>query len=434
MSGFKRVRKNVIAACLIVILAVSILAVYMSYSSGNRSKADSNAYVGVAFGGNTTEEAKLLIDRVKSYTNLFVLDSGRNAISRNQSSVEEICNYAVSNGLSVIINLGINDVLEVNETTWFWQQPLNSTKQRWTDMWGDKFLGIYYNDEPAGIQLDGNWSKWFSYWGQRLSQISNNINSTYHPLSDDLSQIYLKMWDVMNNGTKPQDYDLEAKFFVQDALKIDPGLGALKAAGITAYTSDYGLYWWDYLGGYNVMFTELGWNSSVAEQIALVKGAARLQNKEWGAIVTWKYDSAPYLDSGDQIYNQMLSAYQAGAKYIVIFDYPYVSGNNYGVMTDEQFIALQRFWNDIAQKKFVDQSAPEAALVLPKNYGWGMRNPNDTIWGFWATDDKSQQIGLAVSTLLAQYGVSLDIVYDDPAYPVTNGHYQNVYYWNSTDI
>jgi hypothetical protein len=230
MSSLKRVRKYLIPTLLIVILAVSILAIYVSYSSGNQPKANPNAYVGVAFCGNTTAEAKLLIDKVKSYTNLFVLDSGRNPISRNQSSVEEICDYAVSNGLSVIINLGINDVLEINETTWFWQQPLNSTKQRWTDMWGDKFLGIYYNDEPGGIQLDGNWSKWFSYWGQRLNQINNNVNSTYHPLSDDLYQIYLKMWDVMNNGTKPQDYNLEAKFFVQDALKIDPGLGALNAA------------------------------------------------------------------------------------------------------------------------------------------------------------------------------------------------------------
>jgi len=111
MSSLKRVRKYLIPTLLIVILAVSILAIYVSYSSGNQPKANPNAYVGVAFCGNTTAEAKLLIDKVKSYTNLFVLDSGRNPISRNQSSVEEICDYAVSNGLSVIINLGINDVL-----------------------------------------------------------------------------------------------------------------------------------------------------------------------------------------------------------------------------------------------------------------------------------------------------------------------------------
>lgn len=427
MSRVKRVRKYLIPTLLIVILAVSVLAVYMSYSSGNQVKANSNAYVGVAFGGNTTAEAKALIDRVKGYTNLFILDSGRNPISRNQSSVEEICDYAVSGGLSVIVNMGIDVVDNKSDSTWFWQVPINDTKQRWTERWGDKFLGIYYNDELGGAQLDGDWGNWF----RRIN--GENLKDIGWKTTDYLYQVYLKMLDAMVNGTKPQNYDVEANFFVQGVLKVDPGLVALNDAGITAYTSDYGLYWWDYLGGYNVLFTELGWNCSVAEQIALVKGAARLQDKEWGAIITWKYDDAPYLDSGDQIYNQMLTSYQTGAKYIVVFNYPY-EGNSYGAMTDEQFIALQRFWNDITKKQFTDLSAPEAALVLPKNFGWGMRNPNDTIWGFWITDDRTQQVAIATSKLLAQYGATLDIVYDDPAYPVANASYQYVYYWNSTDI
>jgi hypothetical protein len=384
--------------------------------------------VGVAFCGNTTEEAKLLIDKVKTYTNLFILDSGRNPISRNQSSVEEICDYAVSGGLSVIVNMGIDVVDNKSDSTWFWQVPINDTKQRWTERWGDKFLGIYYNDELGGTQLDGDWGNWF----RRIN--GENLKDIGWITTDYLYQVYLKMLDAMVNGTKPQNYDVEANFFVQGVLKVDPGLVALNDAGITAYTSDYGLYWWDYLGGYNTVFTELGWNCSVAEQIALVKGAARLQDKEWGAIITWKYDDAPYLDSGDQIYNQMLTSYQAGAKYIVVFNYPYVDGNNYGVMTDEQFIALQRFWHDITTKSFADLSAPQAALVLPKNFGWGLRNPNDTIWGFWITDDRTQQVAIATSKLLAQYGPSLDIVFDDTAYPVANAGYQNVYYWNSTDI
>jgi len=427
MSRVKRVRKYLISTLLIVILAVSVLAVYMSYSSGNQVKANSNAYVGVAFGGNTTAEAKALIDRVKGYTNLFILDSGRNPISRNQSSVEEICDYAVSGGLSVIVNMGIDVVDNKSDSTWFWQVPINDTKQRWTERWGDKFLGLYYNDELGGAQLDGDWGNWF----RRIN--GENLKDIGWKTTDYLYQVYLKMLDAMVNGTKPQNYDVEANFFVQGVLKMDPGLVALNDAGITAYTSDYGLYWWDYLGGYNTVFTELGWNCSVAEQIALVKGAARLQDKEWGAIITWKYDDAPYLDSGDQIYNQMLTSYQAGAKYIVVFNYPY-NGTDYGAMTDEQFIAIERFWNDITKKQFTDLSAPTAALVLPKNFGWGMRNPNDTIWGFWITDDRTQQVAIATSTLLSQYGPSLDIVFDDPAYPVTNVSYQHVYYWNQTDI
>ena len=70
-------------------------------------------------------------------------------------------------------------------------------------------------------------------------------------------------------------------------------------------------------------------------------------------------------------------------------------------------------------------------LVLPQNYGWGMRDPNDSIWGLWEPDDKSQQIWQLSCSLLEQYGYGLDIVYDDPDIPV-EGKYPKIYYWNHT--
>ena len=427
MSSSKRIRKYLVPALLIILLSVSTFAVYRTYTNGNRSEANPNSYVGVAFGGNTTQEATTLIDRVKGYTNLFILDSGRNAISENQTAIEQICDYAVSKGLSVIVNVGVMDY-NMSNNNWFWQQKsFDAIRQRWTEMWGNKFLGIYYNDELGGVQIDANWTQFFLTFGQSLNVIKQ-------PATDDLYQIYLKWLNATYNGTMPQNYDLEANFFVKDVVAGDPGLIDLKSAGITTYMSDYGLYWYDYAGGYDVLFAELGSNCSVAEQIAQIKGAARLQNKAWGAIITWTYTLEPYLDSGDQIYNQMLSSYQAGAKYIVIFDYPYNESSLYGVMGNDQFLALQRFWNDIHDTNYLDLSGPNAVLVLPKNYGWGMRNPNDTIWGFWPADDKSQQIGTAISTLLTEYGVTLDIVYDDPAYPISNFGYQHIYYWNQTSI
>ena len=426
MSSFKQFRTYLVPSLLIIILAVSILAVYSSHLSESQAKGNPNAYVGVAFGGNTTEEAKVLIDKVEGYTNLFILDVGRNPISANQSSVEEICDYAVSQGLSVIINMGVKDITDRSDWNWFWQQhSLDGIKQRWTQMWGNKFLGIYYNDEVGGVQIDANWAKVFSNVGDRLDLID-------HPAAKDMHQVYLEMLDAMANGTQPQGYDLEANFFVNDVLKGDPGLQNLTAADIPIFTSDYGLYWWDYLGGYNTLFTELGWNASVSEQIALVKGAARLQDKDWGAMITWKFDQAPYLDSGDQIYNQMMTSYEAGAKYIVVFNYPYDGSSDYGTLTDQQFIALERFWNDITHRQLLDLSSPVAALVLPKNFGWGMRNPNDTIWGFWLSDNRTQPIAIEISELLSFYGPALDIVFDDPAYPVSNVPYQHVYYWNQT--
>src|SRR4030042_612815 len=131
MSSSNRVRKFLIPTFLIVILAVSIFTVYLSSSNGNQIKAEPNAYVGVAFCGNTTDQAKQLIDKVKSYTNLFILDSGRNPISADQSKVEEVCDYAVAYGLYVIINLGIKN--EYDSSNWFWNQPsLDRIKQQWT--------------------------------------------------------------------------------------------------------------------------------------------------------------------------------------------------------------------------------------------------------------------------------------------------------------
>ena len=112
---------------------------------------------------------------------------------------------------------------------------------------------------------------------------------------------------------------MEANFFLNQVLTWYPGLAELNKNNVTSFTSDYGLYWWDYLGGYDVMLTELGWNASVAQQIAQVKGAARLQDKEWGAMITWKYNDVPFLDGAKEIYDQMLASYQAGAKYIMIF-------------------------------------------------------------------------------------------------------------------
>ena len=63
-----------------------------------------------------------------------------------------------------------------------------------------------------------------------------------------------------------------------------------------------------------------------------------------------------------------------------------------------------------------------------------MRNPNDTIWGFWLTDDKTLQIATITGALLSKYGASLDIVYADPQYPVADIGYKHVYYWNQTGI
>ena len=439
LRDFKRVLKYIIPSFLVLLLVTSASTAFVMYAVNNDDKSAPDLNIGVAFSGNTTAEARLLIERVKTYTNLFILNSAGNPISRNQTMIEEIGDYAVSSGLKIIINVGFNSTgSRFRNRNWFWNlTSLDDIKQRWTERWGNKFLGMYYNDEPGGIQLDGDWTTYFT-WLSALNQnppdSTTTVPSVYVDAIHELYEIYGKIQEA--NGSAPADYDAEADFFVKNVIRDDPGFSSLKKAGFSTFTSDYGLYWFDYLGGYDVLFAQIGWNASLAQQVALVKGAARMQDKDWGIIITWKYGSAPYLDTGDQIYNQMMTSYQAGADYVVLFNYPILEGNNYGLMTEEHFIALERFWNDATKMKKVNTlnvaSVAEAALVLPRNYGWGMRRPDDVIWGFWGPDEKTIPIATLMSKLLAKYGTKMDIIYEDTAYPVAKGGYQKIYYWNST--
>jgi hypothetical protein len=415
---------HILAIVLTVILLTASATLLVSYTQSLTSQK-SIVYVGVAFGGDTVDQAKLLIDRTKNYTNLFILDSGINPISKNQTAVQEICNYATNAGLNIIVNLG-----SYNRENWAWQiQFYNASKETY----GTKFLGAYYDDEPGGIPLDWNWTKQFAE-----NKLVFGSNGTASPLS--LTSIYNKIQLANETGTTPQNYTIEAQWFNQ-LLERNRGHNDLKRDNITSFTSDYALYWFDFIGGYDTLFTQLGWNQtdsmpayrSINQQtaLALLRGAATMQDKDWGAIITWKYTKPPYLDNGTNVYNQMLKAYNSGAKYITIFDYPYnLTDNPYGVMGDEHFQALQQFWNQIA-KHAPNSAHAEAALVLPHDYGFGMRSPKDKIWGFWGPDYKSSIIWNATQTLLSRYGSSLDIIYDDPAFPI-EGNYSRVYYWNQT--
>jgi hypothetical protein len=126
----------------------------------------------------------------------------------------------------------------------------------------------------------------------------------------------------------------------------------------------------------------------------------------------------------------MKTSYQAGANYVIIFNYSKDSTNP-NTLQEEHFQALKRFWKDIVQNSKVTHGdiKAEAALVLPQNYGWGMRNPNDTIWGLWPTDDQSQEIWNQIQNKIDQYGLKLDIIFEDPNYPATE-KYPTIYYWN----
>jgi hypothetical protein len=343
------------------ILVSSALAVviYFPNEPENGAIYPVEPYFGVSFCGNTTAEAKLLIDRTKDYTNLFVLQSG--PISKNETAINIICDYAVDSGLDLIVFFGWFD------TDHPWQIPwLDFAKERW----GDSFLGLYLFDEPGGVHIDYNWTRIF----HKVKEFDPEFyQSIAHYLEENVNQ------------TVTRDYE-EAKKRYLDYIVNHLHIYELTDRSITAFTSDYALYWFDYLAGYDTVFVELGWNHDTQKHIALCRGAATAQQKDWGTIIVWK-DRDPENDekgvykTGPEMLQDMLVAYETGAKYVIIFNYPTnPSGNPYSILTDEHLVAMQQFWNHMQQHpEEYGKTEAQAALVLPNNYAWGMRHLDDRI-------------------------------------------------------
>jgi hypothetical protein len=192
------------------------------------------------------------------------------------------------------------------------------------------------------------------------------------------------------------------------------------------------LYWWDYKTSYDAVFAEFVGNESRQRHIALCRGAAQAQAKDWGAIVTWKYNMEPYLEDGEELLKDLKLAYAAGAKYMIVFDYPKIGP--YGTLNEGHFDALKEFWEYAhGNPQDFGSQETEVAYVLPRDYGFGFRNPRDTIWGLWNFDELSQKVWGDVNKMLNQYGSRFDIVYDDSeTIAGVQSRYRKLYFWNET--
>ena len=137
-------RAVVFAVVAVSILAAGIIAAFVvNYASLNRTRAHWPFLVGVTYCGNSVTEAKIMVDRVRNYTNLFVLQSG--PLMGDTNAVNEIGDYAVANGLRFAVFFDTSTPAQ--NAIW-----LGTAEQRWSDM----FAGVYYGDEPGGKMLDAN--------------------------------------------------------------------------------------------------------------------------------------------------------------------------------------------------------------------------------------------------------------------------------------
>ena len=378
---------------LIVILVLLIIfAVSMYYGflvNDQAEKEPSDVFVGVDVAYDNVEEIKLLVDEISQYTNTIVI--GSTGITYDMEKLDDVCQYVHDREMYFIIFAHpINDPDDL------------ATQRQWVldakPRWGKYFLGLYAYDETGGRQLD---------------------NAEYKVVEEWSADNHTDAADKFVNGL-----DLILNHTIRDLLG---------AEDLPLFVSDYALYWFDYKGGYDVVFAEFGWNYSRYINVALCRGAANVQNKEWGVMVTWTYTQPPYIESGEELYDDLVLAYESGAKYILVFD----SNEDYthGTLQPEHLDALKRFWQYMKDNSRTSSpSGDRVAYVLPKDYGYGFRGPEDTIWGLWEADEFSFEISTQVGGLLDEYENRLDIIYNDGLEPDNSYGYNEFIFWNGTAI
>ncbi len=382
--GWADLNRKKVSIIAIALVAVVILSLFVALNSFSNHQANTEFYFGVEFAyGDQPIQVQALVDKVRGYTNLVVL--GSLELTLNQSSLNEACDKIFKANLNFIVLFTGLEKYDYNITTWMTDASVK---------YGERFLGIYRYDEPGGNQLDNG-----------PSQLIHSYDLASNPSYAQLSEVYTG----------------NLSYFPAYYLQYSPKI----------YTSDYGLYWFDYKANYTTIFGEFVGNESRERHIALCRGAAEAFGKDWGVIVTWKYDHAPYLGSPEELYSDLTLAYRSGAKYLVVFSYP--NTTNYGTITEQHFEKMREFWNIIHKDpQSLGKNNVEAAYVVPSDYGFGFRSAKDNIWGLFPPDGLSPKIFNDVDLLIGRYGERFDILYDSPQASVLLPSYGAVYFWNQT--
>ena len=363
---------------MVLILIISVFA-GLEYLESSQVAPEFFVGVEMAYAGAGFDDVEILVDKVKNYTNLFVIGSPE--ISFNVTLLNEACDYIYNSGLHFIVLFTRREAYAYETFDW-----MHEAKQKY----GEKFLGVYRYDEPGGNQLDRG--------REMLIKNATGITDASTRYTDALGAIigyYLNYSDQI-------------------------------------FTADYGLYWFDYKSKYSAVFAEFGWNHSREINVALCRGAATAYDRDWGAMITWTYDTYPYIDSPENVYRDMVSAYTCGAKYVVIFDYP--ENYTYGILTENHFEALERFWNySLSHPEEFGTRRAKVAYVLPRDYGFGFRRVDDTIWGLFGSDSQSDKAWIDVNRLVDLYGFGWDVIYDEPTVAdAAQRRYERLIFWNET--
>ena len=164
-------------------------------------------YFGVDIAFENLDETIRIVDEVSSYTNLFIIGcygqlipSNDSYPTYNETRLSYISEYVYEKGLNLMV---YSDDPRFPSTEWLDNATAN---------FGDKFLGIYYYDEPGGKQLDQANHPAF-YYAKNFSDAADKYVNT------------VNWW--LRSGL----------------FSIGRYLG--DRTQIQLFTSDYGLYWFD---------------------------------------------------------------------------------------------------------------------------------------------------------------------------------------------
>ena len=105
----------------------------------------------------------------------------------------------------------------------------------------------------------------------------------------------------------------------------------------------------------------------------------------------------------------------------------------FGILEEEHLEALKSFWQYVNRNpRIVDAMDSRVAYVLPEDYGYGFRGPDDKTWGLREDDPLSDQIWKDASTLSEDCGLQLDIIYEDGVEHNSTSRYSKLVFWNGT--
>ncbi|MGD6810131.1 MAG: hypothetical protein ACQCN3_10585 [Candidatus Bathyarchaeia archaeon] len=377
-------RKWAAAVLLCTILIVVLFVGMHSILGGNGSAQSMDVYVGVDAAYDNMTDLKARIDQVKDYTNMFVI--GSTGITLDEAKLNEVCEYLAASGLNFATYTHTTE-----NSTFNFNQPAWTAYAK--EHYGNSFLGLYSYDEPGGHQIDSD-----------------------HP--------YMIVPAAANYSDAANTYEQRLHTYISEFLALNT----------TLMTSDYALYEYDFRAGYNIVLAEYAWNHSRPLNTALVRGSATMQNKDWGVMLTYTYEQPPYLASGPELYRDMVTAYENGAKYILVFDYAMKNDTRmaHGILQQEHLDALRQFWEYVkANPRSGNPVSERVAYVLPSDFGYGFRGSDDWIWGIWKNSTLSTQIWNDVTTYSQQFGEKFDIIYaDTPNFD--SWQYSKLIYWNGT--